>query len=317
MTENSAGGDAGSYTPTNTLTLGGETVAIEKPSGRKASITFRILRGLEGVTGKLAKERAKFVREYETENVQELDRAQARLRFPSRPIVNEDGTPARDDAGELVYAPSLVDTISEADWTAAGGKLRLPRSPDTLEELANVLPVALDLAEDQVYKLLALFTLSNSEVKTLRRNGADAVDARLEERIDELLDDADADELLELGVVVIEVITSQFQARLEKMGGRVGNALAAIGLGTRGTTPQTSSQAAQTTESSSSTPSSDSTPTSFTDSPPPMDGDPTTPSTQPTSSSSLSDNDSTETPNASAALDIESQDEEERAVSAA
>jgi hypothetical protein len=294
MTENTAGGNAGPITPTNRLELGGSEVLIEPPSGRKASTAFKILRGLEGVTSKLAKVRGAFRREFEEENVVELDRVQARMRFPARPIIGEDDVPVRGEDGELVYAPSIIDNMSEADWQEAGGKLRLPRSPDTLEELAAVLPVALDLAEDQVYRLLALFTISNADVARYRKEGA--LDDRLAERVDELLDDVMADDLLELAVVVVEVLTERFSAKLTALGGRTGKALAAIGLGGMTTTPATGSTTAST---ETETPSSDSTPTSPTDSPALTDGPPTQPSTRPMTSSSSSAPGSTETPSES------------------
>lgn len=286
----------------NVVEIGGERVTVERVSARKASSAFSILRGLGDAIPQIVKARAKFVREYEADNVVELDRVQARLRFPRRPLLDENSAPLYEadtlpdgspnpNAGELVLAPSPLDAMSEEDWERAGNVMRLPKSPDLYEELAAVFPVALDEAEEQVYSLLALFTMTNAEVKRARREGG--LKPVLEARVEELLDDAGADELLELAVVVIEVINAQFRSKLDALGDRAGNALAALGLGNRGQAPQTTPQPPQTTESNgpetSSSTVSNSTPTSSTDTAAPTDGDPTTPSTPPTTSSSRSD----------------------------
>lgn len=270
------------------VVLGSEEVRIERPSGRKASCALALLRALSKAAPGLQEEMARFRRRYEAENVIELDRAQAQLRYPPLPLLGDDGEPLRDEHGAERMLPSPLDRMSEADWEKAGHKLRLPRTPSGAETIAAVFDHALEVAEEHVYRLLALFTISNEDVARYRREGG--INDRLAERADELLDKAYADEVLELAVVCGEVIDEQFRTKTRDLGDRLGNALRLLGIEWKPREP--APPAATSSDGSSS-----STPTSSTDSPAPTaDGPPTSSSSSPGTSSARSSNGSSETP---------------------
>lgn len=290
-----------SQTPTSTtIELGGKSVTIERVSARKASTALALMRHLSAAMPGLQTELAEFRRRYERENVLELDRVQARMRNPARPMVDSDGnlilTERKvNDAGEVlveggrpVMLPSPVDRMSEEDWQQAGGVYRVPSTPATYEIVAALFSTALEVAEEHVYKLLALFTMPNEEVA--RRRKDNSLLEHLAVLADELVDDNFADELLELAVVAGEVVDTQFKSKLATLEGRVGKVLALVGIKTeKKVTPTTDAP-------TSSDGSSSSTPSSSTDSPANTPAGPPTPSSSsPTSSSSSSDGSSSST----------------------
>ena len=266
-----------------TITLGDDEVTIDRPSGRKVAMALALLRAVSGTVRDLTVAYGQFVTEYGQAHYEEFDRVQARLEFPRRPILDPvsrqpsrepdelpDGS-ANPRAGELVLAPSLVESMTEADWERTGHKLRIPRRPGREEIVGALFDLALERAEEEVYRLLALFAASNAEVAEWRKTGDPK--AILAERAEELLDVAYADELLELAVVAGTVVDDAFRAKASEMGDALGNALRLIGLGPKEPTPTVASE-----EPSSET-SSTSKPTSSTDSPEPtpsQDGDPAT-----------------------------------------
>lgn len=279
------------HTTTQTITLGDVSYVIERPTGRKGSQALALIRALSKASPGLQRDMARFVREYEAENVVELDRAQARMRYPAQPITR-DGELVVNAAGDAVMAPSFVDQMTDTDWERAGHRLRLPKSPSQGEIVVAVLDVALETAEEHVYALLALFTLPNADVKRYWREGGDILRGKIAERADELLDDVPADELLELAVVVAEVIDGNLRGKLGELGDRAGNALRLVGLNR---TPTTTPQAPSTDAGSTDGPSS-STPHSSTGADEPTDGASTTPSTPPSTSSSSSADSPSSTP---------------------
>lgn len=303
------GGD-GLRPVTNTVRLGDREVVIERPSGRKASAAFKRLRRISNVVKDVTKALGEFEREYAKEHVLELDRVQARMRYPAQPLVKDgelvreptlipsgreldDGEPElvpNPRAGEVVYAPSPIDAMTADDWQQAGHVLRRPEYPSQAERVAAVFDLALEHGEEELYRLLALFTLSNQRVTELRKAGGTALEEELERVADEFLDEAGLDELLELAVVCGEVVDEQFRRKAAELGaGRMGKALRLLGITLPQEAPQTPQEAPQTTTSGpeeEATPSSSSTPTSSTDSAASTDGGPTSSSTPPTTSSS-------------------------------
>lgn len=270
-----------------TAHIGDRLVELERPNGVKATRALAELRQAGDAVRKITTAWGDFVREYEATHVIELDRVQARHRFPGRPLIDTSGDEPQvvtDEQGDVVLAPSFVDQISDEDWQAAGGKLRLPSSPSREETIFALAPLALELAEDRVYRLLALFTLGNGEVVHARREGH--LDQLLDEKVAELLETLYGDELLELAVACGELVDHHFRRKASALGERLGNALRLIGLGPAKVSPTT--PAGPSTTSSSST-----RPTSSSDSPPPTDGIPTPPSDSPPTSSSSSPADST------------------------
>lgn len=310
----------------NEVAIAGELCRIEPVSARKSSVAFALLRRLRHVTEELAVERGKFEVRYAEANGIELDRVQAKMRFPARPLVDVDDVPIREPAeveslvdgelvktpnpraGELIYAPSPVDSITAEEWAATGGRLRIPKSPDRWEVAAAMLPLALELAEDDVYRLLALFTLSNEEVKRARKDHPKGVMGALEERVEELMDDAMLDELVRLAAVAWKVVDEQFKTRLADVAGEVGNLLGLLRMTPRESpTTSASTGTSSTSESGPDDPSSSSspstTPTSSTSTPSDTAADSATPtpsSTSRSTSSPDSTGDSAATPTAPA-----------------
>jgi hypothetical protein len=324
-------GTAPAETPARpaTVHLAGREVTIERVSGRKASRAFSILRQIGKDVPGIIEAWGKAQTDFEATHGVELTRVQAHARFAARPLL-DDGVPVRHPehllipapegsdlpprvephprAGELVMAPSPLDGLTEEDWNSSGGVMRMPESPSWVQLVAAVFPMVLDAAEESVYTLLALFVATNDEVKRWRRSGN--LDEELTRIVDELLDDALADELLELAVVCGEVVDDQFVSKAADLGDRLGKALRLVGLSperlrkrTPGNDSQTPPEASQTSESGGpetptspepeSTSASSSRPTSPTDSDGPTGGTPTPSSTSPTSSSSPSEGDLT------------------------
>lgn len=287
----SAGADA-----STTVLLGGEPHTIQRLSSRKSSRAIALIKALGAKTDAVSAAVAKFHSEYGRENFDEYDRVQTRMLYPAKLLVDEHGDPVREPneladgspnprAGEQVWAPSIVDQITEEEWAAAGGVFRDPRVPQPYEVWLAALPVALEEAEDEVYRLLALFLLTNDEVRESWRKG-DFKDV-LQEKADWLLDETFGDELLELAVACSERVDTQFVRKARAMGERLGNLGRLAGL-----TGPTSTSQPSTPETPTASPSN-STPSSSTPSLPPTAGDPTPSSTHPGTSSTNS-NDASE-----------------------
>jgi hypothetical protein len=292
MTNNGNGTVAGG---SRSLELAGRRLTIEPPSGRKASRAFALLRAINDQAPELVEEWGHFETSYSATHYIELDRANAELRYGPEPYVREgelvvypDGHPK---AGEPVMVPGPLESMTEEAWQSTGNKLRLPQAPSFEVKLANIIRhPALEAAEENVYRLVSLFAMSNADVKAYRRDGT--LKEELEKLADELLDDAGLDELLELAVIAGEVIDEQFRSKVEKIGqGRLGNALRALGVEPRALQPQTAPQPAQTAPqptpatpdgaaTSTTTPTSSSS-TSHGDGPTVSDGTPTPSSTHP------------------------------------
>lgn len=275
-----------------TLTLGTRTVTVERPNGYKATRAIAGVRALSKAFPELQGDLARFRQAYEADNVVALDRVQAKLRFPPRPILDEDGAVRLDEDGTPLLLPSPVDRLTEEDWTEAGGLYRMPSTPSTEEMVMAVLDRALEVAEEHVYRFLALFTVSNDDLRRYRRDGT--LEERLDEAAADLLDDAYADEVMELAVVIAETVDHHFRRKASDLGDRLGKTLATFGLGR----PSRQSPAPAPAAATSSDGPSASTPTSSTDSPAPTpDGPPTPSSGSPTTSSSPSASASTRTRN--------------------
>lgn len=285
--------------------VGRTEYVIERPSGRKAATAFRLLKRVSGTVKNVTSALGEFEREYRQQHGIELDRVQARLRYPARPVLipqqEGDGFDVlMDEATGQPVMRSQLDAMTDDDWTKAGDVLRLPANPTGPERAAIILDVAAEEAEAELYALLALFTFSNQEVAELRKRGGDELNEALRERGDELLDAGYLEELLELAVTIGETIDEQFRRKIAgDLGGRAGKALRLLGIDLERLrqenpeeAPQTAPQDAESTDSPTTdepaTTTSSSRPTSSSDSPTGSDGAPTPPSTPPMTSSSPS-----------------------------
>lgn len=276
-----------SATANKTVQVGEEEIKLEPFSGRKA---IRVIRTIEHITKgvpEILDKWADFTREYEARNVTVVDRATARHFYGPRPLMEDqpvlapDGktvvtdaigdpivrrTPRLDDSGRAILGPDPLAHMSDADWEASGNRLRLPKSPGQGEQIAAVFPMALDLAEEEVLRLLAVLATPNAELKRKARDGS--LKDYLTERADELID-APATDLLELAVVAGEMVDEQFTTKVRSLGGRLPNALRLLGLGS----------GSPKTEEASKSESSETKPTLSTDSPAATGGVKSEPST--------------------------------------
>jgi hypothetical protein len=192
------------------IRVGRTDYVVERPSARKASTALRLLRRVSATVKTVTRELGRFEREYARDHALELDRVQARMRFPGEPVIDDEGELVRDADGEPVMV-SRLDAMSEADWERAGHVLRLPQLPSREERFGAVFELVNEDAEDELWRVLALFTLTNAEVADAKRG--QRLDEELERRADELLDDGDLAELLELAIVIAETVDRQFTAR--------------------------------------------------------------------------------------------------------
>jgi hypothetical protein len=303
MTDSNGREGAGVAGAARVVRIGDRDVTIERPNGRKASLALGLIKALTRAAPQLQAEYAAFVRDYERNNVIELDRAQARVAYPPRPFVDGDGRaviePAtlRDPdsgeekpnprAGEVVLLPSPIDRMTEEDWQQSGHLLRRPASPRAEEAIVAILDHALEVAEEHVYRLLALFTIPNADVRAWRQDGT--LDAKLGETVDRILDDGFGDELIDLALAAADTVDHHFVRKAQAAGESLGKLRSLFGM-------RSSSRPAPPVTTSTDGPSS-TTPPSSTDSPAPTpDGPPTPSSSSRSSSSSPSPTSSTVTP---------------------
>ena len=68
--------------------LGGDTVTVERPSGRKAGRALALVRSTSGLARELVHEWGRFEQEYAASHTIELSRAEARRRFPPEPLID-------------------------------------------------------------------------------------------------------------------------------------------------------------------------------------------------------------------------------------
>ncbi len=257
------------------VTVGDTEYVIEEFRGRKALRAITLLKHIARRMPDITTKWNDFVREYEATNMVEFDRVQAKQRFGTRPLLDEDGEPIykKDEGGnpteELVLAPSFLDAMTEADWEKAGHKLRIPRSPSMGEILAHLFPDIVDAAEEYVVQLLALIVMKNADVKRYGRQSNDELTARLKELGDDLLDDGSVAELVELAVVGGESISEEYSNKAAQLGNRAGNALRLVGVRWNPSRrePETSPEVAETESGDSETTSSNSNSTSSNGSP--------------------------------------------------
>lgn len=276
-----------------TVKVGNEEIRLEQFSGRKA---IRVIRTVEHITKgvpKILERWAEFTREYEASNVTEMDRTTARRYYGPAVLMDEEPVLAADgvtaivnDMGDPivrrsprlgsdnkpVMGPDPLAHMTDADWEASGNKLRLPKTPSTEEKIAAIFPLALDLAEEETLRLLALLSMTNKQVKDAMKSD---LPAALDERADELLD-APATDLLELAVASGEMVEEQFTSKVRELGDRLPNALRLFGVSPK--SPKTT----EPSKSKSSATKSD----SSTDSPSPTDGTSEPSSTEPVGASS-------------------------------
>lgn len=240
-----------------TVTIGTEEKILEEFSGYKAFAAMEQLKVIFEAGPAIDSRIAAYVRTYESENAVVLDRATALHRFP----------------GELEH-------LSDQDWAASGNQLKVPQSPDGLQIAFAALPVAIEIAKTETIRLLGLLILTNQELEDADNAGGDeAVDKEITARAKRLMHEARGSQLLELAVVSVELLEEEFADTVASLGGRLGNALKLLGLGTNPSEPEQPTESSEPTEPE--TPESAPTASSSTSSAEPTAGTNEPPSTEP------------------------------------
>lgn len=171
--------------PSHTVKIGGEDRTLQEFSGFKAFKAMRLLKEILAAGPQIETAVAEHRRKYNVEQAIELDRASALFRY----------------GAELAH-------LTDADWKAAGDKIRIPQDPSPLESGMAAFPVALDVAERQTLLLLALVLAANRELEEW--DDAGTVDTELEGRAKRLPHQALAHELLAIAGETVELLDDQF-----------------------------------------------------------------------------------------------------------
>lgn len=255
-----------------TVKVGGRDVTIGRFSMAKAMRVMTLVSKINKEIPALMKTAAEFKRGYREDNALMIDRVEAWHRFGDpQPVYDDDGNPVVVD-GKVVTVPSYIERMTEKDWEAAGGYLRLRQSPSTEEVALAVLAEGYERLEEPLLRFMALVCMSNADVGEFVREGT--IWEEVDKYVKSHLYDAGVEEVLELLVVGYEQAEQQVVGKFEQLGDRVGKLMAAIGFQPREkpettTTETTSSSEPETSSSPSPSPSptsSDGTPTESDDS---------------------------------------------------
>lgn len=171
--------------------VGDRTVTIPRFSGFKVVRAGRIVKELTKKYPSILFDIAAFTREYEEKNAVRVTRAMAKL-------------PRYEDIG-----------LTERDF---GDKefVEFPQSPSTPEQIAAVFPQIMEAAEGEIVELLALILAPNSELADTDEEGT--VDEYLTKEGRKLLHSSDADQLVDVALVAVEVLRDQFSKKMDEVG---------------------------------------------------------------------------------------------------
>ena len=140
-----------------------------------------------------------------------MSRAQAKAEFSPRPLVL-DGEFLRDDKGEIIYGQGDLDSISEADWERSDQSLVIPGAlPDEPLLALAILPKITQDAPDQLFRLLAIFLVSNADLKAWRIDGS--IDNMIERAGYQLQEDSYLDELPLIVTAIGEVMDQNLRMK--------------------------------------------------------------------------------------------------------
>ena len=135
------------------------------------------------------------------------------------PAVQEAIAKVREGTPDLVLTPQLAKLprfqreidgemtpiFTEADFEAAGGTITLPQSPPRQDIILAVFPIAFKHAERQLVELLALVTISNSDLRQADEEGK--VEEILTREGKRLLHEASIGQLIALATAAIEQVS--------------------------------------------------------------------------------------------------------------
>lgn len=197
--------------------IGGEPRTLGGFSAFKAFKAMEILGNAESIYRRVLSESAAFTREFEAENVVELDRAEARRQFRPQPVYEQTteetetgsvatATPVLIE-GEPLLGPDPLGHLTDADWEASGNRLRIGKSPSEDVKIAAMIPRAFELGRLEATRLLALAITPNADLEKWDNDGD--VDAELETVAKRLLHQATADELVALAIATLRLCKEQ------------------------------------------------------------------------------------------------------------
>lgn len=278
--------------------IGDRTVGLSSLSGfkvmRAGTLLARITRQVTGVEQQIQE----FVSSYRAANTELITRA----KFEYRQGLEEAARIAQRRA-ELAeehadWSDEQVDeeierlrgqierarlTISDEAWEKSDNQVELATDPSPFQIGAYLLPQILDAAEDDVVRLLALVTAPESELRTAKRDGGDAYVAYLSEKGEALLFDAEIEQLIELAITAAEVLGEKLRGKAPRLRA-AWNRLTGAEEAPEQSQPETETESETTPTPDGASSSS----TSSTESPPPTDGEPTSPSSPSGTPSSVS-----------------------------
>lgn len=252
--------------------VGDREVVIEPFKGYKGARAGRLFGRISRHWPEIVDKMADFRREYGEKHYRRITRAMAETRSLPEQVTDDELTDVQRAAVQAV-----------ADRTAAmyrrllEGELKekphvdLPEVPSQAEQVAAVFGDVFEVAERELLELLALLITPNRDLKRAYKDGGEeAVDALLKETGEDLLFDADLEDLVALAVEGYEVLGRQ----LDVKGAAMGKLMSLFNSGGRTTSEQP--QPAETTaeETNSTSLSTFTSPDSSTDSPAPTDGAP-------------------------------------------
>lgn len=257
--------------------IGGRTVTIQRPTVSKAARIITLLGVIQKQVPEATKAWAQFRRDYAVEYAQVLDRAQALVRYPARPVFDADDNPALHD-GQVVMVPSPLASISEEAWERMNQQFRMPAEPSQAELFFHMAPFIFERAERPVLRLLAVLVMDNEKVARFAGDGT--LEERLQELVEEVIQPAALHEVMELLVTAAEVVDREIVSKAQSLGKRMRPMLNMLGLAqpdskpTGSTTSSEQPERSSTDSASTSPDSSNGSPTRSSDSP----GTPSTPS---------------------------------------
>lgn len=181
---------------TRSVVVGERDVTIRPFNGRKAKLVTRAVKALSRQVPDLSDRAATWQRKYEKDHATEVTRDEV-LAFP--------------------YWRERLGHVTDEEWAERGGQITLPAEPPGWQVILHMLPELLDVAEDEVLRLLALCSVANSDLAAANRDGDDAVDTFLKVEADRLLDEGSVGQLVALAQAAREVIEAELAPYADPM----------------------------------------------------------------------------------------------------
>lgn len=214
------------------VNIGDRRVSLESLSGfkvvRAGKMLARITREVSGISEGITE----FVKSYRASNSEVMTRAKfeyrqgleeaARIaqRRERIAIEHEDWTEEQvsEDIERLrgeIERSRLV--ISAEAWEKSGNQVELAADPSPIQIGAYLLPQVLESAEDEVARLLALITTPDHELREAKKQGPESYTELLDERGEDLLFDAEIEELLELAITAADVLGEKLRGKADRL----------------------------------------------------------------------------------------------------